>query len=369
MSTETFIAAFLKDGVETTFMAENNSVTYKLDMQGATNYSVAPYIKRNGTDITQQYTDGINVREISGPTDNGDVKSFIMTSTTSSINTGFINFIKNSTASLVLIFSGKNLKSSADVDTAFSGWNSVVWPTSGVVNRFSCGYVAIYSPSLKRILYEVVEMSDGTTTDGAKFSLVYDDLSDIGASGTSRKSVYDETEYISTDSSFTKRYPTDSTSNLMSVYGLTTGKSVMINCDLFQAQELLDANGRINVSFRWLKGETVLDTFNMYSEKVGWNNVSAFTTAPATADSFSVIVSRYPYGISNTSTIGVRNMVVTQTSKDGNQVKTSGAVIGVNGIRSGTFKEFDKTDSTVMTLDLSKSLANNIVPVASIKEV
>lgn len=368
---EILMAEFDTNGVDVAFVSESNSVTYKIELGGATDHSVAPYIKKNGINIADSQANnlGLNLREFNSPSDNGTEKNFILNDTNTSINSGFVNYINNSSAKLIAIFSGRNLKSSPIVDDAFKSWKSLNWPGSFLCNNYSCGYVAFYSPAFKRIVSEVMISSDGNEKNLAILTSVYDDLDDIGILGIPDKVVNDSNEYSTLTGYEYKRYPSDSTTNLMSDYGLIVGKPILISADLYQTQNMLNVGMKTRLNLRWLNGSTIVANESIDSNDVGWSQVTMYSTPPNTANGFTIVVSRYPKNDVLSSKSAIKNVCVVQVSKNGSEIKTSGAVLGVNGIRVGKYVEKDKTDSNLMQLKLNKTVLENIVPVVNLKEI
>lgn len=368
---EFLMAKFDSNGVETSFVSESNSVTYKIELGGATDYSVAPYVKINGTNIavSQSGNSGLNLKEFNSVSGTVVDRNFVLANTNTSINNGFVDYINNSTAKLIVIFSGKSLKSSQIVDDAFKSWKSINWPGSFLCNNYSCGYVAFYSPELKRIISEVMISSDGNEKGLAKLTSVYDDFGDIGVLGVPDKVVNDDVEYSTLSGYEYKRFPTDLTTNLMSSFGLANSKPVMISAEVYQTQEMLNAGMKTRINLRWLNGSSIVANESVESSEIGWSQVTMYSTPPSTANSFTIVVSRYPRNDSLSSKSAIKNVSISQVTKNGSEIKTSGAVIGVNGIRVGKYVEKQKTDNNLMQLNINKDLLNNIVPVVGLKEI
>ena len=359
--TETFMANFNKTGVETNVLSESNSVTYSFELNGATNFSVAPSLKRNGVDIKQTFADGINVREFNSVTDMGSVKSFKLTSSSSSMNNSFIEYMKMSTAKIIILFSGKNLKSHSVVDEFFDSISSVNWAKSYLTDRFSCGYVGIYSTALKRIVAEVMTSTDGNSnTETAKLTTVVDDLSDFGILGSSKRIIETPQEYFSTNGYEYARFPTSATSVLMSDYNLISGNAVYLSTDIFQTQEMLNAGMKTRISIRWMdSAQTILKNDVLESSKVNWSSNEIYSVAPLNASRFTVVVSRYPRDDSLSSKSAIRNLSMSVSPKDGNG-KNDGAMMSVyGGVKAGKIIEVDKTDQNLMSLPLDTSLLQN----------
>ena len=368
MTKETFMMSFSKDGIVVNNATESNSIIYKFDIAGATDYSVAPYIKRNDIDITQTYGNGLNVREFNSVTDKGAIKSFELTAIDSTMNNAFNTFIESSTAKLIIIFSGKKLRSSDSIDSNFSKWKSTVWPKKFLCNNYSCGYVGIYSPELKRIVYESMVSSDGADKNQAILTATYDDFTDIGSLGFSNKAIYDGTEYSTSNGYEYKKYPTDNISNLMSDYGLDIGKPVFISADIYQSSELLDAEMNTQIQVQWLAGNVVKDTINLTNSNKEWSRIEKYLVPSSDVDSFNIVVSRYPKNDSIVALSSIKNFVMTQVSKNGDEIKNNGGIIGINGIRSSELNIGNNIADNIINMPLNANTLNNTIDILDITE-
>lgn len=367
MATERFIASFNKTGVEAEVFSEANSVTYKIQVGGGTNHSPNGYLKRNDDDITGLYANGLNIRSFNSIKDSPEIKSFELTTTSSAMNTSFMTYINTSPHKLIVIFSGKNLRSSPEIDAWFAAARSVAWPGSYMCNNFSCGYVAFYSPARKKIIGEVAIYSDGNEKKVAEYVAIADEVDDIGALGFPGRITYDLDTY-ETDSSYEyKRFPSAASVNRMADYGLAPGAAVLLSADLIQAQSMLNAGMKTRINLRWYKGTTLLDS-SVVLEVPGieWHSAGSYSKAPADADGFTIVVSRFPRNDAVIGRSAVKNVVFTEVSRDGTK-NNNGAAMGVNGIRAGGFVE-QQTDNHLMDLGLFTSALTNIVNIVGIKE-
>lgn len=349
MTTETFIAAYDESSVELEIVAESNSINYRFDIGGSTNHSIeTAFLNRNDVDITQTVANGLNIREFNNPNDIGTIKSFELTNVDSSVNTAFETYITGSTSKLIAIFSGKFLKSSDNIDILFSKWGSLNWPGKFLCDKYSCGYVAFYSPELKRIVSEVMISSDGTETDLARLTVVYDDLYDIGVLGFPNTAIKDSTEYSTTTEYIYKRYPDESFGS-MADYGILPNTLAYISADLYVSEDMVLNNMETRLYVRWMNDSTIL-TNELIStgSTVGWHSIDAYIQPPPTANNFSIVVYRYP----STTTVAlsaIKNLVFTSSSKNAESInKTNVGAMGPNGIRSSKFSEVTDVDLMVL---------------------
>lgn len=367
MSTETFIASFNKTGVEAEVFSEANSVTYKIRVGGGTNHSPNGYLKRNNEDITGLYANGLNIRSFNSIKDSPEIKSFELTTTTSAMNNSFMTYLNTSPFKLAIIFSGKNLRSSAEIDAWFKAAGSVAWPGSHMCNNFSCGYVAFYSPLRKKIVGEVAIYSDGTEKNVAEYIAIADEVDDIGALGFPGRIVYDLNTYETDNTYEYKRFPSTASINKMSDYGLAPNAAVLLSSDLLQSQSMLDANMKTRINLRWYKGTSLVKSSTILEvDGTEWKSAGAYDKAPADADGFTIVVSRFPKNDAIVGRSAIRNIVFTEVSRDGTKLN-NGAAMGVNGIRAGGFVE-QQTDNHLMDLGLFTSALTNIVNTVGIKE-
>ncbi|SSU39469.1 Uncharacterised protein [Acinetobacter baumannii] len=367
MATATFMAAFRKDAVESDVFSEADAVTYKFEVGGATNYSGAPYLKRNGKNIEGVTSNGLNLRGMNNPEDTGEVKAFELTTTDSTLNNTFIQYMNATTHKIIVIFSGRNLRSSPAIDAWFSAAGSVNWPGQFLCNNYSAGYVGFYSPSLKKIVGEVMISTDGIDKGYANYTTVYDTFADIGALGFPTRIVYDQQTYAATTGYEYKRFPTANTYNKLSDYGLKVGSVVILQADLVHSSQMQSAGMKTRMDIRWLKGSTLLDaSASIESSSVNWANKTVYSTVPAGADGFTIVVSRYPRNDTLSGTSMVRNVVFSEVTRDGSKQSTN-AMIGVNGIKAGEFVE-KQTGVRLMDMDIRVSTLTNIVPVVGIYE-
>lgn len=367
MATATFMAAFNKGVVESDVFSETDSVTYKLDVAGATNFSGAPYLKRNDINIAGTVTDGLNLRGVNNPTDTGEVKSFVLTSTDSSANSAFIQYMNTVTHKLIVIFSGKNLRSTPAVDAWFASVGSVNWPGSFLCNNYSAGYVGFYNPSIRKIVAEAMITSDGVEKGYANYIAVYDTFDDIGSLGFPSRVIYDTGTYAASTGYEYKRFPTDSITNKLSDYGLRQGSNIMLQADLVHSSQMASAGMKTRINLRWLQGSTIKDSSTILeSDGVNWVNKTVYSKVPAGADGFTVIVSRFPRNDTLSGNSMVRNVVMSEITRDGSK-SGSNAAVGVNGIKAGEFKEAQVANH-LMDLKMDVDAFNNIVPVVGIKE-
>lgn len=363
-----FMASFNKDVIETDVFSEADSVTYKLELSGATNYSAAPYVKINDVSIGTTFVNGLNLRGFTtADGKNPVVKSYELTDADSSINTGFITYMGSVAQEITLIISGKGLKSSPSIDTWFKSKGSINWPGSYMANNYSCGYVGIYSKSKGKIVAEVMCSTDGTDSGSAQYLTVYDTLADIGSLGFPDRLVNDTTEYSTTTAYEYKRLPTTDPISKMADYGLSSNSVLYISSDMYQDQALLDANMKTRINLRWYQGTTLKESVVLENAKAGYTQNSIYSEAPAGADGFTIVVYRYPRNDAITGMSAIKNLVVTQVSRDGSK-SGSNAAIGVNGIKTGNYTEGGTSSPNIMDLRLDINALMNNVNIVSMRE-
>lgn len=366
MTTATFMASFNKDVVEANVFSEANAVTYKFHVGGMTNYSADAFLKRNDTNFTGTIANGLNLRCFSGEA-LVETKSYELTPTGSTMNNSFKTFMDTSLHELVVIFSGKGLNGSSDIDQWFNDKGSVAWPGSFMVNNYSCGYVGFYSTSLKKIVAEVAIYSDGNELGLAEHTLVFDTLKDVGVLGLPYRAVYDPTEYTTSTGYEFKRFPSDLSIDKMANYKMAPGRTYMIQATLQASPAMVTSNMKTRLNLRWFKGTTLLNAATVLeSDGTDPTQVLAYSTAPATADGFTIVCSRYPKNDSIGGMASIKNFVFTEVSKDGSEIGP-GAMIGVNGIKASGFIEAHSSPH-LMDLGLDIPAIANIVPIVGIRE-
>lgn len=366
MATATFMASFNKDVVETNVFSEANAVTYKFHVGGMTNYSANAFLKRNDTVFTGTIANGLNLRCFTGES-LAETKSYELTAVGSTMNNSFKTFMDTALHELIILFSGKNLKGSSDIDQWFTDKGSVAWPGSFMVNNYSCGYVGFYSPSLKRIVAEVAIYSDGSELGLAEHTLVFDTLNDVGVLGMPYRAVYDPSEYTTTNGYEFKRFPSDLSIDKMVNYKMAPGRTYMIQATVQASPEMAASNMKTRLNLRWFKGTSLLDASTVLESSGGnASQVIAYSKAPVDADGFTIVASRYPRNDSVAGKASIKNFVFTEVSKDGSEIG-SNAMIGVNGIKASGFIE-SQISPHLMDLGLDIPAVANIVPIVGMRE-
>lgn len=366
---ETFIASFDKNTVEASVFSEADAVVYQFKIGGATDYSAAPYLKRNDDNLTGQSLRGLNLRGFNTAGGQPDVKSFELTPTDSAMNSGFTTYMNNPGSAYVVIFSGPGLKSSPSVDTWFKTMGSVNWPGSFLANNYSCGYVGIFNVARKKIVSEALLSTDGNDKGLAELTVVFDELTDIGALGFPSRVVYDLTEYSTTSEYEYKRFPTNDPINRMTDFGLLPNAIVELSASMYADQSMTNANMKTRINLRWYNASNALVDAStvLESNGVGWSSVGKYSKAPPTATGFTVVVSRYPRNDAITGTSAVKNVVLTEATRDGSKTSSS-AIMGIHGIKAGRFVE-QQTDNHLLDLGIFTTTDSNVVNIVGMKEV
>lgn len=374
---ETLMADIGKELITVRMVSESNSNTYKLNV-GVPNEgnSKLPYLKLNDVDLQSQVSvvqsGGINIRGFNVPDTIAEVKNFTLTTSGGSINTGFIQYMDSVTHKLVVLYSGKGLKSSPDVDAWFASKGSVNWPGSVLCDRFNYTYIALYSPSRKKILAEVYNGEDKPTNTGfCTLEKVFDTFDDLGSTGFPYKAVYDPAEHVVTTEYEFKRYPEGAgLVAKMNDYGISPGAKMMLSGELFQSKELVAAGQTARVNLRWYKGTALKDSMSVdvpSNEVDKWYKIKdAYSIAPLDADGFTIVAARYPRNDATVAKSGIRNVVFSEVAREDSI--SSPASIGVNGIKVNNIIE-GTTGNLLMQLPDTEMYPNNSVPVVNLKEL
>lgn len=375
--TETLMADIGKELITVRMVSESNAVTYKLNVgiPSAGNAKL-PYLKLNDTDLQPQASltpsAGLNIRGFAVPTAIAESKYFTLTTSEGSVNDGFIEYMDSSQHKLMILYSGKGLKSSPRVDAWFASKGSVNWPGSVRFARFNYTYIALYSPSRKKILAEVYHGEDNPTNTGfCTMEKVFDTFDDLGSTGFPYKSVYDPAEHVVTTEYEFKRYPEGvGLVAKMNDFGISPGAKMMLSGELFQSKELVAAGQTARVNLRWYKGTTLKDSLSVdvpSNEVDKWYKIKdTYSIAPLDADGFTIVAARYPRNDATVAKSGIRNVVFSEVAREDSI--SSPASIGVNGIKVNNIIE-GTTGNLLMQLPDTEMYPNNSVPVVNLKEL
>ncbi|AWD90414.1 long tail fiber protein proximal connector [Erwinia phage Cronus] len=342
------MAVFGENYVQTQVLSENGAVKYKLSAAASNTNSVpdSPYLMLNDNALgSQTFERGLNVRVINTVTGAvTDSKIFDLVNAGGAA-TAFTTYMNQLTPGLLaVIISAKEMKSESSVDAWFASAASANWPGAGKLQRFpKTSYVAFYSAIEKCIIQEAVIFNDNIVKEDsrAKLEVVYDVLSDIGATGFTKRAIYDSTEYSSSTLYEFKRYPTDDLITPISGFGSTTDARCFLCLDMLASQELVDQGLTCRASLRWFKGQTLLSstTIEVPTAYAGyWARYERFINVPNDADGYTLVLSRYPQSSTATGSASVRNVVLTRVSR-AETTMTANAAFGVNGIRMNTLND------------------------------
>lgn len=363
-----------KDLVETNVLSEANAVSYKMNIAGVHQYSAPAgnYVyfqdKPYGDQIT---SNGMNVRVYDMRLNLIERKEFPTTNIESTGNTTFINYMRALPADrFVILTSGPLLKSSPTIDTWFTEVKSGVWPGQFFCNNYDVAYAGVYFSNLKKIVQESYTATDDVQDPSkAVLEFVWDDILDVGANGMPAKAINDPTEYAVTSGYEYKKYPNENelTSKLVD-YNLRPGGYVNASGQLFAAKSLTDANVSTRVSFRWYQGATLKGSAFTEVPKtnpgVYWNfNVDM--QIPADADSFTVVVSRYP-STTIVGTSAIKNFIMTDITHS-DVISPKPAAVGTNGIKGSYFVD-GTAAPLIMSLKDAKAISPNITPFNNVYE-
>lgn len=371
--TSTYMAEFDTDSVEFRVLAESNSVMYHLEVfasnSNAVNKKGAVYI--NGA-LVATPTSGINVYQMIYPGNAiTEVKNFTFTSTDSSGNIAFTQYLNSQTEGAFLIVSDTSMISSPIIDTWFTTMYSKSWPGATFLSKYpTSSYCAIWDADSKKIVKECFFANDGIKIEDSRayVAAVYDDLFDIGSTGYVWRTVEDYTEYTYT--SYQQCiYPNQTGVEPLTNSGISPGNTMLMVCDLYTSTDLNAQGSNTRASLNWLNsdGEVISSTQVDCLVLDNWTRFEKYLTIPSNAVTFSILV--YPYPELSTAisgiTWGCRNMVLSQTSI-GNKTNVI-AEFGINGIRNYSINE--NGSSYLMEIPDGQSNLTEVVPFMNIKEL
>ena len=363
-----YMAGFGEDFVEVQVISETNAVKYKLEIFASHSNSSPNLGAVKVNDVTLQTpTAGINVYQLNSDGTIGTVKNFTFTSSDTSGNTAFTQYLNSLSSGVQLIVSDTQLYSSPVVDTWFSNAYSTAWPGSKYINRFpNSAYCAIYGCSNKKIMQEAFFGNDGVLVEDSRAYLetVFDVLEDIGSTGFPSRIVEDTTQYMNTTYSEI-RYPNTSAAAPIADYGMSVGQNVLLVCDLYTSTALKNAGSITRMSIRCMNstGSVIASTNIDCNNLDAWTRFEQYFTLPANTVSYTAVASPYPKLSDTGVEWGVRNFHSTQASES--DKGTSISEFGVNGIRMYSSNE----NGTSYLLELPDSnVSKAIIPFENLKE-
>lgn len=363
------MTAFSKDKTFVGFLGESNSVKYKLNVAAISKYSILKgYIYINDVEITRNFADGINVFKITNNT-LVEQKTFAVTSVsaTNAAN-AFVSYMSSlQTDSYYIIVTGKNFVYTDIVYNFMIQQGSTCFPIQAISNdRYASAYVGLYNSSKKSIVNENTLASDKTTLDRAKLEVVYDDISDQGATGFPKRAVYDPTDYSTATSYEYIKYPKDQVTAALSDYRLSPGDTVSFSGELYASAALLQNGMTSRASLRLYQGNTLLTVLNIdapsnYSDL--YYKFEKQIDIPANADQFAISVQRYPQNDNVNAVSKCRNLTLVEVSTNSNKNKI--AMFGVNGLKASNFVEYGSVSPVITTMydnvDMNNLNTNGIV--------
>lgn len=366
-----YMAGFGEDFVEVQVISETNAVKYKLEIFASHSNSSPNLGAVKVNDVTLKTpTSGMNVYQLNNDGTIGTVKNFTFTSTDSSGNTAFTQYLNSLGSGIQLIVSDTKLFSSPIVDTWFSNAYSTAWPGSKYINRFpNSAYCAIYGCFNKKIMQEAFFGNDGVKVEDSRAYLetVFDQLADLGSTGFPSRIVEDTTEYDNTTYKEI-RYPSDSTAAPIADYGMSVGQNVLLVCDLYTSTALKNAGSVTRMSIRCMSstGSVVASTNLDCTNLDAWTRFEQYFTIPTGATSFTAVAAPYPQLSTSVTGVkwGVRNFHSTQASES--DKGTSISEFGVNGIRM--FSSNENGTSYLLELPDSNVVSKAIIPFENLKE-
>lgn len=361
---ETFMAGFGQGFVETQILTENNSIKYKLSIAASNQGSVPSeaYIRLNDKQLSPiPFQQGMNVWEYNTITNTIENRKIFNLSqnNSSSENTAFVIYMKslvdNSKAYFLTTFGTS--KSSVQVDDWFTSAGSVNFLRSDILDRYNGSYVGIYIPSHKKIVKEAACYTDGTQFDSrAIMEFVYDDISDIGATGFPYRVLYDTTETSKDNTN--EIYIIPGRNGIAPIAdGLMKPLDVMnLGFNLFASAAVMDysATSTVRATITWYTGAASIQT-NFYDVpkmyKNFWYTVNRYIVIPEQADGYSFSVKRIDTPEDFIGAAKVRNIIFGQVSKK-EKLDLRNAAFGVNGIQTARLKDADTISELLVLPDL-----------------
>lgn len=351
------MAVFGENYVQTQVLSENGAVKYKLSAAASNTNSVpdSPYLMLNDNALgSQTFERGLNVRVINTVTGAvTDSKIFDLVNAGGAA-TAFITYMNQLTPGLLaVIISAKEMKSESSVDAWFASAASANWPGAGKLQRFpKTSYVAFYSAVEQCVIQESVFFNDNIVKEDsrAKLEVVYDKLNDIGATGFTKRAIYDSATYSSSTLYEFKRYPTEELITPISGFGNTQDARCFLCLDMYASTDLINQGLTCRASLRWFNGQSLVSstTIEVPVQYAGyWYRYERFIEVPNGADGYTLVISRYPQKTDATGEASVRNVVLTRVSR-AETTMTANAAFGVNGIRMNTLHD----DSSEYMLEL-----------------
>ncbi|ADJ19561.1 long tail fiber protein proximal connector [Acinetobacter phage 133] len=367
------MASLNDERVQVQTVSESNSVAFKLNVAGVTRHSSpqVPYVMLNDTPLgVQTFGNGINVRVLGANNTILDRKEFQTTNVDGTVNSAFVSYM-NAITGIAIISSGPNMKASPAIDAWFSQSYSIAWPGAFICNNYDVAYVATYSGASKRIVMEANLCDDGTDKGRATIETVYDSLSDIGATGFAYKAIYDPTEYSSESLYELKRYPVDNVLiSPFNEYGIVPGTNMLLSCELFASQSLIQAGMTTRLNLRWYNGSTLVDAKSFEVNALTpdkWIKFDEYVKVPLNANGFTIVVSRYPRNNAIAARAAVRSLVFNLVS--GPDELSTDAAIGVNGIKTSNFIQGTESSKRIMNLPDSTTTPRNFVSLNDVHEL
>lgn len=372
---ETLMAAFGEEFVETRILSESNSVQYWLRAY-ATHANAVPneyVLTINGESRSAPVLKrGINIIKVNTNQFVNELKNFDLTLEESNTNASFLDYMNSLTSGLYVIMTKDVFKTSPTVDNWFKSKYSTEWKSSDFAKMFpNSAYVGVLGAGKGLILAEAFYANDGVLKEDsrAKLDTIYDNVGDVGYTGIPYRAIEDWTEYTSDTEYEFKRYPEQNVVvSKMSDYGLSPNDDVFFTCDLYASKALLDAKSTARVNIRWFKGNTLLASNVVLEIPAGrpdtWMRFQRYDRVPATADGFTIVASRYP----RTSVTGagkIRNVTLCKTSHS-ESLNSVTQEFGVNGIRMNAMKDGGTT--YILELPNSKVDPSGIISAKEFKE-
>lgn len=327
------MAYFDQDSFTTQEISENNSVLHRLQLVGANHNSVplTPYIKLDDKQFNKNnFGRGLNVFVIGPDAQYVAEKSFDTYGSAEVAISSMIEYIESfSVNHLVCIVSYDANRSNSTLDNWMSKVGSGSWPGAELIGRFYRSSIAmIYSTSLKKITHELFQLTAQPAGDTrVTLSVVFDDISDVGATGLPNSATDNPGELSFSDYNgpvFVEKPFTD--------LGLSKGDTLLCSYDVYTPAATFTAGAKARMSINFLKGAVwVSGDAKMSTKPDTWERFNFYVTIPNTdINTLQVKAFRYPSNIT-TGSVSVRNVSVTRVTRT--DKKTGNAAIGVYGAR------------------------------------
>lgn len=371
MANNEFMALFGSDSVTANVFSETDAVKYRLIVRGSNSDSAIRDIEVsiNGNDIASRTTNakrGVNMIVLNPDLTVYAYKQFDTYTNTTANAQAVIDYLSSlSSDKVACIYTYDAMYSSPELDTYMFSIGSRAWAGTKFLARKNgtywgprSSYCAIYHCGMKKIAMEnfvgnsAIEMKEDTRSF---VEVIFDDFSDIGATGIPERMIDDVTEYASSGNDYSFKIWQD----FPNVVGtdISRGDIFYFSADLFHDQTLQNAGGYCalyvltqDASNNWLTS-TILRTQGLSADQ--YHRVEGYYTIPTTGTAPAKMLAnvyRFPSSV-KTGVAKCKNVVLAKVPREARSNGT--AAIGVNGIRMTDMTEFDDTGTNPIATLLS----------------